>query len=146
MFCHNGYIESFYDGVGRKKIICEIDDDIIVNIMGNTDSEYLFFLILSYIRKGETIKNSFEHAINFIHEIDTNKLVCANIIFTDGKTTVGSRYINDDSIPPSLYYRKDLSKIFLSSEPLQKDCNKWTLVPKNSLVNIYDDIFNIVPI
>ena len=131
MFCHNGFIEAFYKGNLRKKIINQIDDDLLLKIKGNTDSEYLFYLIMTFFKKSNNITNAIKTSINFINNLDPTLTFSMNIIITNGSITVGTRYINKDNLnPPSLYYYKSDDKMYISSEPLQKNNSNWKLVKK----------------
>lgn len=137
MFSHNGFIESFYDGKTRKKIINKIKDELLLNIMGNTDSEYLFYLILTYIKNGNTPIISIKKVIKYLNKISKDSTISINIILTNGIFTYVTRYINKNNIkPPSLYYIKNNDNIIISSEPFDKNNNLWKLIDKNSIIKI----------
>lgn len=146
LFCHNGVIQEFYNGHGRKLIINAIDDDLLVRIMGNTDSEYLFFLILTFIKQNFNIIDSITQTINFINNLNHNSIFSMNIILTDGITIFAIRYINQpDQSPPSLYLCQSDNKFFISSEPINKHDHtmQWSLVQRNSLVSINVNNFSL---
>ena len=135
MFSHNGFIEAFYKGNLRKKIINNIDDNLLLNIKGNTDSEYLFFLIMTFFKTCNNIIQAVKDTIKFIVELDNSLTFSMNIIITNGIITLGTRYINKhEQNPPSLYYFSSKDKMYISSEPLEKNNYNWILIPKNSIV------------
>lgn len=144
MFSHNGFIESFYNGKSRKKIINKIDDDLLLNIMGNTDSEYLFYLILTYIKKGFDTVTAIKKVFIYLNKISKKLTISINIIITNGIQTYSTRYINKENLkPPSLYYIKNHDNIIISSEPFDKSNDLWELVPKNSLIIVKNKKINI---
>jgi len=139
MFCHNGYLQCFSEGNKRKKIINKIKDNLILEILGNTDSEYLFYLILSYY---EIYKNMIKSIIKTFKFLNTlGGTISINLIITDGINIFSTRYINDkNSNPPSLYYKKKKDEIIISSEPLEKNNSEWIYVKKNKLIHINKNI------
>ena len=54
LFSHNGFIKNF-NFTHKKKILKNIDSELLSSLKGNTDSEYIFFLFLHAYQK---IKNS----------------------------------------------------------------------------------------
>ena len=55
LFSHNGYIKDFEKSV-KKEIIKLLDYSYLSAISGNTDSEYIFFLLFKYIIRKKTLK------------------------------------------------------------------------------------------
>jgi glutamine amidotransferase len=55
VFAHNGNLKNF-DSY-KHKLIDEIDKDLRKFILGNTDSEIIFYLLLSYIKKSHNLAN-----------------------------------------------------------------------------------------
>ena len=108
-----------------------------MNIMGNTDSEYLFYLILTYIKNGNTPIIAIKKVIKYLNKISKDSTISINIILTNGIFTYVTRYINKNNIkPPSLYYIKNDDNIIISSEPLDKNNNLWKLIDENSILKI----------
>jgi len=106
IFCHNGYIANFREN--KEKILSLIKPKFIKEIKGETDSEHLFYLILSLQTFSENeIKKIFK--LNDIH-------VIGNCIFGINEKITIYRFYNIDNHIPSLYYY-DNNKI-ISSEPL----------------------------
>jgi len=136
LFCHNGYIESFFDGINRKKIINNIDDNLIVRIKGSTDSEYFFYLILSFIKKSNSIIKGIKKTICFLNLLSKNKVLSLNFILTTPDKSYILRYYNHiEENPPSIYYFTDNDNFFISSEPIYK-CNEWILFKRDCLMEI----------
>lgn len=139
IFCHNGIMEAFYDGSLRKIIINRISDDLITNIEGTTDSEYLFYLILTLIYENNSVVAAINKTLQFLNslsELSPDNLLCLNMCLIDNKEVYGIRYINkDDDIPPSLYVNNDINEIIISSEPVDK-AQSWRLIDKNKLIYV----------
>lgn len=123
IFVHNGCIEGFDKTKDFIKMFVNIKYHN--KIIGNTDSELIFYLFLSFLDKSnitKTIINFF----NFLYKI--NNTISANIIFSNHDYIFISRFINiSDGIPPSLYF--DENKMIFSSEPITE---KYFLIPKNT--------------
>jgi predicted glutamine amidotransferase len=144
MFSHNGHLKEFNNGKSRKKLINRISDKFIVNIIGNTDSEYIFYLILTFVFEGFNVVDSIKEAIKFINSLNPDSVFTMNVLFTDGLNIITTRYINNtDHKPPSLYMSNCGEYITISSEPLSKECPSWELVDINKLIQ-YDSDKNII--
>lgn len=132
MFCHNGIIEAFYNGKHRKEIINEIDDTLITEIQGNTDSEYLFYLLLTYIKKNNNdCVAAIKQLIYFFKCFEDNFIL--NFILTDSVNSYVLRYSYPETYrSPSLYslYIDDLQ--FFASEPLF-EYSQWKEISRNTL-------------
>ncbi len=141
MFCHNGYIPEFDNGKSRKKIINRISDDLIVSITGNTDSEYIFYLIITFINEGFGVSNSIRETIKFINNLNADSTFSMNILLTNGSNIYATRYINhyDNHKPPSLYICNNNDHITISSEPLNKECPNSQIVDVNKLIEYDSD-------
>jgi len=137
MFCHNGTIESFYDGSLRKKIINKISNNLITEIKGNTDSEYLFFLILSFIENGNSPNQAIVSSFLFLNSLSDTNICSLNIYLNINNISYITRYINsNEHQPPSLYLSTCKNRTIITSEPLNtKEC-EWDVVENNSLITI----------
>ena len=139
MFCHNGLFESFYEGNLRKIIINRISDDLLLRAKGTTDSEYLFFLLLTLIKETNNydVHTAINLLIEFINSLSTTNVCSLNIALADENNVYITRYINNDENPPSLYISTEcFDSIVVSSEPLIKNNCDWKLVEKNQLIHI----------
>jgi len=131
-FMHNGDISNFNSM--KKDIINKLDNNIFQLIKGNTDSEYIFALIINELEINNNkdyiiiIKKIIKYLISF------KNTMSLNLAFTDGETIICTRYINSNlEEPPSIYYKKSNDNIIISSEPIDyKD--DWILIDKNSIL------------
>ncbi|MCX7621482.1 MAG: ergothioneine biosynthesis protein EgtC, partial [Acidimicrobiales bacterium] len=96
LFAHNGVIDGFRDGLGielRRSLPTEREGQII----GTSDSEVVFALLLDRIDKG---REPIEALVDVIHELDQLTTGRFNFVLTDGHevlaTTAGdSLYVLD---------------------------------------------------
>ena len=135
LFMHNGDLKNY--NIYKKKIFNKIDDRIFQLIKGTTDSEYIFALILSFLKDKQinvnNVKLSIIETIKFINTI-TDTIFSFNIAITEGNFVIFTRYINNQNEnPPSLYFKKNKDNIVISSEPIDFNEDNWTCIPKNTI-------------
>ncbi len=138
-FVHNGNVPSFSK---VKRVLCAIiNEDIFREILGNTDSEHIFGLILHLLPNRteqlnvEDLAFAVEEAISVILRICKAKGIeegCSlNFVLTDGIHIISTRFRSDSSEPPSLYYlaniscRKGVSKAEDSCKLVESDWDQW---------------------
>ena len=141
---HNGDIKSVIKL--QKYVYLHCQDTIIQNIKGNTDSEYLFAILLHQLSQIspfqkkfslKALKQAFLKTIQITLELVQHEICSLNIAFTDGKNIICSRFINTSKeSPPSLYYsfinrESNKKNIIISSEPINTESQDWKLIPKN---------------
>jgi len=149
MFAHNGDVSPYSTGIGRKKIICHISDDLIIRVKGTTDSEHLFYLILTELLKEEGISdeevgNAVVRTMKFL--ISLGGISIINFMLTDGNRCFVLRYSTDKSIsPPSMYWTSNDKEIVVVSEPIDRT-SKWTIVKPSVLHVARMDDDNLIPI
>lgn len=109
MFMHNGDITDF--SKVRRGLQQELRDDLFDHMSGTTDSELLFLLILNRLpdchtqQDPATLQQAVLDAFCAVIKANRGKANSLNIAFTDGETTIATRYRNSDlEEPPSLYY------------------------------------------
>ena len=123
IFIHNGVIEDF----DKNKILKYIDNKYIDYIEGNTDSEYIFYLLL-------TLKDKYKHKLImknlFIILKKISKKFYANIMFADKKYIIITRYAWGGE-PIKLYYNKNNNGVLITTEPLTK---KYNMIPVNKVL------------
>ena len=135
---HNGIIGNF--NKIKKILFNNISNKFKKKIKGNTDSEYLFYLILSHLffnnLKKYTLKKLTISIITvFKNIININKVPNSfNIIFSDKQNIIITRFSNIKE-PPSLYINIHNKSIIICSEPIYKN-NKFLLIKKNSIIII----------
>lgn len=111
-FCHNGSITPFDISYFKKFI----DNNYLSEIKGNTDSEVLFYILLTF-KKSYDSKNAWEKFFDFLKNCQKeNIIISANIIYINQNELFISRFINNFENPPSLYFDKNL--MIISSEPV----------------------------
>lgn len=137
MFMHNGYIRNFSHS-SRPQLRQILDHEFESNIQGSTDSEYIFALILHYMRE-MAVNEAVRATFNTLGEILGDESALLNIMLTDGEYVYAARYaVNGES--PSMYYGQGVegyepNSQMLSSEPLTS-APQWEAVDDNQLVII----------
>lgn len=143
IYCHNGYVENFHSSL-RGYYLEQLDSDIIADIQGNTDSEWLFAAIRQQLKEDDEI--SIEAAIaetcREIHEKLNDQIALLNFLITDGERVYATRSAaNHES--PSLYYCLDNEDFpegaqLIASEPFD-DNGLWQSVPEHHMLILDPD-------
>ena len=143
---HNGTIDQF-DKI-KQRAISSIPLDFFQKIRGQTDSEYLFHLLLSHHgQQGiSDLPTSLSRAISDFHywqqELGLEIGYRINLLLTDGIRMLACRvFYPDTSDKLSLYVYRDEELILFSSEKLW-DSPKWDEM-KNNTIMLVDEDFNI---
>jgi glutamine amidotransferase len=123
-FCHNGYVESFRDGVADL-LLGRLSPHRRAALEGDTDSEVLFALVLDRIDRGYEPAD----ALRTIAEVGDEFGGRFNVVLWTASTMIATRWRN------SLYLRED-DGVVITSEPL--DDELWTPVPERSMVVVDD--------
>lgn len=140
-FVHNGTIKNFDHY--KKKIINAINEDLFLNIKGNTDSEYFFFLIMHFVKQNHNLENALRNAINWV--VDAQKphddFSRINIVITNGDELIATRFVSKNEKSLSLKYfptskGAKLSSLILSSESLDGNDEGWGELPENHYIYI----------
>jgi glutamine amidotransferase len=141
LFMHNGQIGGFQHL--RRKLLALLSDDSFDGIMGSTDSELLFQLMITH-----GLRDNPDHAIrktiSVVDELRRShgikEAFRATFALTDGKSLRVVRWASDKKAP-SLYLHHTNGGALVVSEPLDEDLSKWTAVPANSLLHLkfHDD-------
>ena len=120
IWCHNGCAKNL------DKLYHEINKILPNNlkkfIKGNTDSEYLFyyFIYLINTNEGDELNKITFSIIEFFKKLyQFDFRISANILFSSDNFIFVSRYVNNNTNSPSLYY--DKKNNIISSEPLTND-------------------------
>ena len=89
---HNGTIRNFNDY--KKRWGEYLDEDLFLNIKGNTDSEYFFFLILHHLRREKELKAAIVQSIQWGKDLQANGETFSriNIAITNGETLIATRF------------------------------------------------------
>ncbi len=163
MFMHNGMVGEF--GKIRRPILRRLNDVAYDAVMGSTDSEHLFGLLLNHIEdpSGDVTTDDMVYAMNKmlddfaeIHaENGLKKHAYLNLAVTNGKSIVATRYTTNQLVQPSsLYYMygKEYhcrdgecrmepfdgqpSSIIIASEPFTLRRSDWMKVERNAMMII----------
>ncbi len=169
-FVHNGTIREF--DKYRRAWLAELDQDFFEAILGQTDSELLFYLILQEIRRGLDWMGAIRKVFRKIQAAQESHgdevFSFLNIALTDGKSLVATRYATKSETPLSLHYavgktvcsgervfteesqhqqigpaHQSLSRaVIIASEALTDYAPEWEVLPEGKML-LVDDHFKI---
>ncbi len=125
LFSLNGIVHGFTEGVGDD-LRDRVSPARRAGILGDTDSEVLFALVLDRLDAGEPAGAALAGVTHDVLEITTGRI---NLLLTDGVQVAATREGN------SLFARAST----IVSEPLD-DASDWQEVPDHSLVCLVDGI------
>jgi glutamine amidotransferase len=141
---HNGYIANFRQTLYRP-LRDRLSDRAYQGIVGNTDSEHIFALVLHQLESTPNLPltEALQHTIQTLSHLADSQNVefSANLILTDGQQLVASRFANRDSVPTLYWLRDDPlfpSGAFIASEPIFS--GDWQPLPAHSLLTINHDL------
>jgi ergothioneine biosynthesis protein EgtC len=139
---HNGFIENFRQTLYRP-LRDRLSDLAYQTIHGSTDSEHIFALMVDVIEQSPEISLTevLVTVINTLEELASSMTsFSANLILSDGKQLVASRYANRQN--PTLYWLKDSpllpNAVLIASEPLFP--GDWTACPERSILTVTYDL------
>lgn len=141
---HNGRIENFRQTLYRP-MRDRLKDVAYQSIKGNTDSEHIFALLLDELQTNQsaTLDLALQTALLQVDELANSYQVAAsaNMIVSDGKRLVASRFASDQKAP-SLYWLRDdpafPEAVIIASEPLFE--GNWHSFPEQSIVSVGQDL------
>ncbi|MGK7949755.1 MAG: ergothioneine biosynthesis protein EgtC [Xenococcaceae cyanobacterium] len=144
VFIHNGYINNFRNTLYRS-IRSTLNDSTYQSIHGTTDSEHIFALIINQLQINPqlTLQQALAEALTKLTELTRSAKTCfsANIIVSDGRKFVASRYAYEQT-PPTLYWLRDASDypngVILASEPLFE--GNWKSCPTDSIITVEENL------
>jgi ergothioneine biosynthesis protein EgtC len=143
-FIHNGFIHNFRQTLYRP-IRNLLDDYSYQLITGTTDSEHIFALIVNELRKSPdmSLEKALSNALNCLTQLAKSHHVyfSANIILSDGKQLVASRYSNRAPTPTLYWLQDDLlypDAVIVASEPLFEA--NWNSCPEHSIINVRENL------
>lgn len=142
-FIHNGLIEKFKETLYRP-LRKPLNDEIYNWISGTTDSEHIFAMILNKLQAspGKSLEQVLHASLielkNLAESFETSAL--ANIVISDGKRLIASRYATK-SPAPTLYWVKNdpnyPNSVIIASEPLFT--GNWNAFVENSIMSVGED-------
>lgn len=136
LFMHNGQIGGFAQ---LRRRLCEmLSDDCFDALVGGTDSELLFQLMITNGLHDDP-KDAIGRTIQNVESLRANdgikEAFRATLAITDGHEITALRWASDKAAP-SLYLNRTAKGALAVSEPLDEDISSWWAVPANSLLHI----------
>ncbi len=139
LMVHNGLIHEFQ--MVEKDLMQHIDAKYFRHIDGSTDSEILFYLLLSNGLQ-ENLRNAISETIELIESIAKKYNIEFGLRMTlgisDGKSLWAIRYSSNSSSATLFYSLEDddhLHKLLIVSEPLDHCSRCWAPVEENAILH-----------
>jgi len=137
LFSHNGFVPGFRSGVGRE-LRRKVSETRAHGILGATDSELLFALVLDRLDAGTPPADALVSVVDLVEELTTARL---NFLLTDGDRIAAtacrnSLFVFDD--------RQLTGAVVVASEPYDDDAG-WEVVKDGSVVELGDDKLEVRP-
>ena len=143
LFSHNGLIEGFRPEI-RREIQNILEPEVEAEILGTTDSEYLFALMRQFLLDDAdlSLEGAMMEAYSTLEPWVGSGRALLNVILTDGERLIASRHAFHDA-PPSLYYTSDDDSfpegaVVIASEPLTER-ERWRSVPDGHILVVVPD-------
>ena len=136
LFMHNGQIGGFRRL--RRRLFAKLTDSGFDSIVGGTDSEVLFQLMISNGLHDDpefAIRRTIEEVEALRRAEGIKEAFRATLAVTNGNVVHVLRWASDNAAP-SLYLNRTQSGALAVSEPLDEDISNWWAVPANSLLLI----------
>jgi predicted glutamine amidotransferase len=147
LFMHNGYINEL--ATIKRDLILAIDPSLFAKIQGQTDTEVLFYLALTFGLQDDPL-GAIEQAIGFIEAVAERHSVPnpfqGTIATTDGDSTWAVRYSSEGN-SRTLYYTTDvptLREMYPERQLLQEVSVDARLVVSEPLGDV-KGVWNAVP-
>ncbi|RZM77855.1 ergothioneine biosynthesis protein EgtC [Leptolyngbya iicbica] len=140
LFAHNGYIKNFRETLYRPMRQL-MSDRVYAAIHGNTDSEHIWGLVLTALAAPESpnpvaaLGTALKQLLTLARQYDTP--VAANVLISDGRTLVGSRFASHGAAPSLYWLGNNLqlpNAVVVASEPLF--AAPWAPLEENSLFTV----------
>jgi glutamine amidotransferase len=144
LFMHNGCIKNFRQTV-RKAICDRLDEQSHQIIQGTTDSEHIFALLLHYWHQApeKPLEDALHQTLIDLSDLTESHHLefSANILISDGKRLIASRFASQTSTPSLHWLRDDPTlpdAVVVASEPLF--AGDWITCPERSILTVEDDL------
>ena len=167
LMMHNGGIPEFKRI--KRKLIGLLDDDIYLWIKGQTDTEHIFALLMQTVRdqekkEGEHLsedqlaacfQQTFDRIEDLKAEAGVSEMSAYNLMVTDGRRIVGTRYsTHPEIVTPTLYYAAGShfrqldgvsrmvmgpgprQAVLIVSEKLTDVSEDWIPIPANHFITV----------
>lgn len=134
LFMHNGQVGDYHRL--RRAMENRIPDEMYHSRKGTTDSEAIFFMLLSNGLDEDPV-GAAQKTISDIRGLMDDYAIKLPFrmtsAFTDGTRYYALRYSTDDR-PPSLYYCDEKGGLTVMSEPVTEESQTWKEVPPDSIL------------
>ncbi|MFH1804834.1 MAG: class II glutamine amidotransferase [Pseudomonadota bacterium] len=140
MFMHNGQIGEYR--LVRRYLESLIDDRYYCARQGTTDSELIFYLMLTLgleANPHRAIRKTIEVVEGAMRDKDITTPFRFTACLADGNSICAIRHASDDK-SPSLYYRKRGDHVIVVSEPLDAEAESWIAVAPNHTLHVCPDL------
>jgi glutamine amidotransferase len=130
LFSHNGFVASFTERAREFRSL--LPDDLYAAHRGGGDSETLFLIVLAHVREvgGDLAEGT---ATALAHVAERAPGSALNVVASDGRVLVASRFRADEGEADSLYSVRRDGGFLIASEPLDDD-PAWAGVAAGTLV------------
>jgi len=145
VFIHNGEIHGFPEK--REVVIREIAADLRTALKGQTDSEAVFYLFLTYLRelagpKNEILPKAFVRTVQFLES--HFEWILLNIAVSDKTHTLVSRYGSrvGNHRPPSLYWNLTADSLNITADSLNLPVDSLNLktISKTGIAGVFPKV------
>ncbi|MGF1479052.1 MAG: ergothioneine biosynthesis protein EgtC [Cyanophyceae cyanobacterium] len=142
LFIHNGAISNFRKTMYRP-IRDSLSDETYQLINGTTDSEHILALLLDHLNTSDSLAQAVANTLGQLRRLAQQAQVSlsANLVISDGKQLVASRYAYQTP-SPTLYWLRDdplyPDAVMVASEPLFD--GNWNSFPEHALVSVGEDL------
>ena len=146
LFMHNGYINEF--ATIKRDLVLAVDPSLYPQIAGQTDSEILFFLALSFGLQDDP-PGAIERAVGLVEEVATRHGIAnpfqGTIATTSGETIWAFRYSSEGK-SRSLFYTTDvptLRKLYPQRElyeEVSEDAHMVVSEPLGDIPGVWNEV------
>lgn len=139
---HNGFVADFRKTLYRP-IRARLSDFAYQSIHGLTDSEHIFALLIDELQTSTTLTEALHRTLKILTELGEHyeTVFSANLVVSDGRRLVASRYAFGVQVP-SLYYLQQSSafpdSVLIASEPVLD--GNWQALPDRSILTVHHDL------
>lgn len=147
---HNGTIRHFEKL--RRPLLNLLSDSLFASVKAQTDSEHFFFLVMQFLSESTdaSLENALLKAVDWVQWMQKDEaqevFSRLNLLLTDGKQMIATRFASKGQEPLSLYYSLGASShilapqqpqpeahdaLVIASEPLCDLGSTWVAVPPN---------------
>jgi glutamine amidotransferase len=127
LFSHNGAVDGFREG-GAARLRRHLSDARSSGILGTSDSELLFAVVLDRLDAGCSLATAIGETVACVRGVVSGRL---NLLATDGDEIVATR--QGESLYVHESRTRDAPSVTVASEPVD-DSAGWTEVPDGTLV------------